>query len=85
MAALSVRLHIIAFLVIPTTRLSERVSVRMSLDVGWDQFYHLSQHQRDVAEHMTQGLDDQALANMLSCSPEQHVPQLEQFKKFVLG
>ena len=34
---------------------------------------------------MAQGLDDQALANLSSCSPEQRVPQLEQFKKFVLG
>uniref|UniRef100_M4BEZ4 Uncharacterized protein n=1 Tax=Hyaloperonospora arabidopsidis (strain Emoy2) TaxID=559515 RepID=M4BEZ4_HYAAE len=34
---------------------------------------------------MAQGLGDQDLANLLSCPPEQHVPQLEQFEKFVLG
>ena len=38
-----------------------------------------------VAEHMVQGLGDQALAYLLSCPPEQHVPKLEQFEKFVLG
>ena len=48
-------------------------------------FPHISQHQREVVEHMAQGLGDQALANLLSCPPEQHVPQLEQFEKFVLG
>ena len=34
---------------------------------------------------MAQRLDDQALASFLSCPPDQHVPQLKQFKKFVLG
>uniref|UniRef100_M4BDT6 Retrotransposon gag domain-containing protein n=1 Tax=Hyaloperonospora arabidopsidis (strain Emoy2) TaxID=559515 RepID=M4BDT6_HYAAE len=34
---------------------------------------------------MAQGLGDPALANFLSCPPEQHVPQMEQFEKFVLG
>ena len=34
---------------------------------------------------MAQGLGDQALDNLLSCPPEQHVPQLEKFEKFVLG
>ena len=34
---------------------------------------------------MAQGPGDQALANLLICPPEQHVPQLEQFEKFVLG
>ncbi|CAI5738007.1 unnamed protein product [Hyaloperonospora brassicae] len=34
---------------------------------------------------MAQGLGEQALANLLGCPPEQHVPQLEQFEKFVLG
>ena len=57
----------------------------MSLNVDWAQFPHLSQHQREVAEHMAQGLGEQALANLLGWTPEQHVPQLEQFEKFVLG
>ena len=34
---------------------------------------------------MAQGLGEPALANLLGCPLEQHVPQLEQFEKFVLG
>ena len=34
---------------------------------------------------MFQGLGDQALDNVLSCPPEQRVPELGQFAKFVLG
>ena len=34
---------------------------------------------------MAQGLGNQDLANLLICSPEQHVSQLEQFEKVVLG
>uniref|UniRef100_M4B7A8 CCHC-type domain-containing protein n=1 Tax=Hyaloperonospora arabidopsidis (strain Emoy2) TaxID=559515 RepID=M4B7A8_HYAAE len=57
----------------------------MSLSVDSAQLPHLSQHQKEVTEHMAQELGDQALANLLSCPLEQHVPQLKQFEKFVLG
>ena len=39
----------------------------------------------ELAKHMARGLGDQALTNLLSCPPEQHVPQLEQFERFMLG
>ena len=63
MAVLSARLHLVALAVLPTALLSVSMSVRMSLSVNWALFHHLSQHQREVAEHMAQGLGDQALAN----------------------
>ncbi|CAH0491682.1 unnamed protein product [Peronospora farinosa] len=34
---------------------------------------------------MDQGLGEQALVNLLHCSPEQHVAQLEQFEPCALG
>ncbi|CAI5702379.1 unnamed protein product [Peronospora effusa] len=40
---------------------------------------------RKLAEHMAQGLGEQALVNLLHCPPEQHVAQLEQYEAFVLG
>ncbi|CAI5739629.1 unnamed protein product [Peronospora farinosa] len=43
---------------------------------------YLSSH---LAEHLAQGLGEQALANLLSFPPEQHVAQLEQCEAFVLG
>ena len=52
---------------------------------GLGDFPHLSQHHREVAEHSVQGLGEQDLSNLLKCSPEQHVDQLEQFEAFVLG
>ena len=58
---------------------------KMSLNMDWAGFPHLSQHQREVAEHMAQGLGEQALADLLNCPPEQHVARLEQFEAFVLG
>ena len=73
----------VALVVLPTTRLSERVG--LSLNIDWAQFPHLSKHHREVAEHLAQGLGEQALANLLGCPPEQHVAQLEQFEAFVLG
>ena len=57
----------------------------MSLNIDWAQFPHLSEHHREVEEQMAQGLGEQALASLLGCPPGQHVPQLEQFEKFVLG
>ncbi|CAI5727339.1 unnamed protein product [Peronospora farinosa] len=53
--------------------------------MDWSDFPHLSQHHRELAEHMAQGLGEQALVNLLHCPPEQHVSQLEQFEAFVLG
>uniref|UniRef100_A0AAV1TGE8 Uncharacterized protein n=1 Tax=Peronospora matthiolae TaxID=2874970 RepID=A0AAV1TGE8_9STRA len=53
--------------------------------MDWNDFSHLFQHHRELAEHLAQGLGEQALANLLSCPPEQHVAQLEKFEAFVLG
>ncbi|CAI5714552.1 unnamed protein product [Peronospora effusa] len=53
--------------------------------MDWMEFPHLSQHHRQLEEYMAQGLDEQALVNLLHCTPEQHVAQLEQFEAFVLG
>ena len=61
MEALSDRLYVVALVVLPTTRFSMSVSVRMSLNVNWARFIHLCQHQRVVVEHMAQILGDQAL------------------------
>ena len=57
----------------------------MSLNFNWAEYPHLSNHHREVAEHLAQGLGEQALANLWGCPPEQHVAQLEQFEAFVLG
>ena len=81
----SARLHLVALVVLPTTRLSERACGDMVLNMDWSDFPHLSQHHRELAEHMAQGLGEQALVNLLHCPPEQHVAQLEQFEAFVLG
>ncbi|CAI5714887.1 unnamed protein product [Peronospora farinosa] len=53
--------------------------------MDWSDFPHLSQHHRELAEHMAQGLGEQALVNLLHCPPEQHVARLEQFEAFVFG
>ena len=52
--------------------------VQMVLNMDWSDFPHLSQHHRELAEHMAQGLGVQALVNLLHCPPEQ-------FEAFVLG
>ena len=57
----------------------------MSLNIDLAHFPHLSEHHREVAEQLAQGLGQQALANLLGCPPEQHIAQLEQFEAFVLG
>ena len=57
----------------------------MSLNIDWAHFPHLSEHHREVAGLMAQGLGEQALARLLGSPPEQHVAQLEQFEAFVLG
>ena len=57
----------------------------MSLNIDWAHFPHYSEHHREVAEHLAQGLGEKALARLLSSLSEQHVAQLEQFKTFVLG
>ena len=59
--------------------------VKMVLNMDWSDFPHLYQHHWELAEHMAQGLGEQALVNLLHCPPEQHVAQLEQFEAFVLG
>ena len=53
--------------------------------MDWSDFPYLSRHHSELAEHMAQGLCEQALTNLLHCPPEQHVAQLEQFEAFVLG
>ena len=57
----------------------------MSLNIDWTHFPHLSEHYQEVAEHLAQGLGEQALARLLSSPPEQHVAQLEQFEAIVPG
>ena len=57
----------------------------MSLNIDWAHFPHLSDHHREVAEHLAQGLGEQALASLLGCPPEQHIAQLERFEALVLG
>lgn len=57
----------------------------MNLNFDWVDFPHLSKRHRELAEHLAQGLGDQALANLLQSPPETHVAQLEQFETFVLG
>ena len=57
----------------------------MSLNIDWAHFPHLSEHYGKVAEHLAQGLGEQALANLFGCPPERHIAQLEQFEAFVLG
>ena len=57
----------------------------MSLNIDWAHFPHLSEHNREVAEHLAQGLGRQALGNLLEGPPETHVAQLDQFESFVLG
>ena len=57
----------------------------MSLNIDWAHFPHLSEHHREVAEHLAQRLGQQALTNRLGCPPKQHFSQLEQFEAFVLG
>ena len=66
MAALSVLLYLVAVVVFPTTLLSVSGLVRMSLNVDWEIFHHLTQHHRKVAGHMAQGLGDKALTNLSS-------------------
>ena len=59
--------------------------MRMSLNIDSAHFPQLFEHHREVAEHLAQGLGEQALASLLGCPPEQHIAQLEQFEAFVLG
>ena len=47
----------------------------MSLNIDLAHFPHLSEHHREVAEHLV----------LLGCPPEQHIAQLEQIEEFVLG
>ena len=78
--------NFVALVLLPTTRLSASVSVRMSaINVDWSLLPHLSEYHREVAEHMAQGLGHQSLANILGGPPEQHIAQLEQLEAFVLG
>ena len=53
--------------------------------MDWGEFPHLYQHHRELAEHLAQGLGEQALSNLLGCPPDQHAAQLKQFEAFVLG
>ena len=55
-AALSVLLYLVAVVVFPTTLLSVSGLVRMSLNVDWEKFHHLTQHHRKVAGHMLRDL-----------------------------
>ena len=57
----------------------------MSLNIDWAHFHHLSEHHREVAGLVAQGLGEQALDRLLGSPHEQHVAQLEQFEAFVLG
>ena len=52
--------------------------------MDWSAYPHLSEHHRELAEALANGLGPQALAEALACPPEQQVARLEQFHAFVL-
>ena len=55
------------------------------MGLEWENFPHLTEHHRELAEHLAKGLGEQALADVLGRPPEQQKARLEQFEAFVLA